>query len=915
MILLLFYPLVEAIGFETDSSVPIVTSISIQNPQGKSYKRLIKDLPISVGSRFSTKVVKKSMERLYETGLFSNVIVATDKGSSGISIKLIVLDKLRIGGFVWKGNEYFFRERLEEVSRLKVEDELVQGWEKDLEQTLIRFYHREGFFNAKIDVGSRPMGKPSRLQVEIKIQEGIQSTIGNIYFSGNPGFDQERLLEVLRIHPGFYYSRETIQNDIENLKPFYYRARYLKVKIRDFAVHTQGDDRVAIEIPVEAGPRIFTFISFKGPRHYLKTTLVRQLLIDEEKSIDDATIEESKKRLSEFYQNEGYPFVEITVERREENNGKIVNVYFHIAEGPAVLLTRLVFKGNASISDDILKNVIGHQKTGFWIPRYLQLPALQNDLESLLKVYRSHGFLSAKINKSLHYSPDQATVALEFEISEGVQTLVQSVTLEEISQTFLPDILKKIQIRENSPYNEAVILEDKIAIASYYHKLGYPDVNIEATAAFSKTTDRVDVKYKVDEGNQIKIGKILATGNERTRTGVILRELYFHSGDLYQEELLLKSQRKISQLGYFQFVNIRPKDAEEDQVVRDVEVNVKERDAGAFEFGAGYADVERFKGFAEISHKNIGGTGRRASLGAEVSQIGDKETANYTEPWIFDFPLDARASIYHESIQKLPASYTQTTVGGSVGVEKSFWDYYKFSLQYQNDIFHFINVPINAVLTQEDKDRVNIASLNPSLFRDTRDDFLNPKTGSFNAIWFRWAANFLASEIQEVKLTLQSSWYFPLTPNLIMGISSRGGVAYNFGETPDVPISERFKLGGRSTVRGYAEDTLGTLGQTINPSMINPLVFTPTGGNSMLVFNWEFRFNLPKNLGLVFFFDSGNVWRYHNSIWSSPLKSSVGPGLRYNTPIGPIRFDVGYKLNREEWESASEFHFTLGHAF
>ena len=166
----------------------------------------------------------------------------------------------------------------------------------------------------------------------------------------------------------------------------------------------------------------------------------------------------------------------------------------------------------------------------------------------------------------------------------------------------------------------------------------------------------------------------------------------------------------------------------------------------------------------------------------------------------------------------------------------------------------------------------------------------------------------LGSEIQLVKLIRQSRWYHEVSKNLVFAFSARTGIAERFAETDSIPISERFFLGGRNTVRGYDQDELGIVGETL----ING---SPTGGNAMLVLNEEIRISLPKSFGMVLFFDHGNVWLDRSQINPSDIKSSAGAGLRYNTPIGPFRLDWGYKLNREKTEDPWAIHFTLGHAF
>ncbi|MFQ5781002.1 MAG: BamA/TamA family outer membrane protein, partial [Nitrospiria bacterium] len=242
------------------------------------------------------------------------------------------------------------------------------------------------------------------------------------------------------------------------------------------------------------------------------------------------------------------------------------------------------------------------------------------------------------------------------------------------------------------------------------------------------------------------------------------------------------------------------------------------------------------------------------------------------------------------------------------GLDKRFTDRVKGFLFYQYELKRTTNVAPTAELTPEDIGRFAIATVNPSLVRDSRDDPFNPRSGSVNGIALRSAATFLGSDVELIKATLQSRWFYQLAPKLVFAFSARIGVAERFGGTTIVPLSERFFVGGRSTVRGYDEDKLGIPQVTLKNGQ-------PTGGNAMFVANEELRLFLPKSFGLVLFFDHGNVWKSYRDVSFSETKSTTGIGLRYNTPIGPLRLDWGYKLNREAGEDPSAFHFTLGHAF
>ncbi len=188
----------------------------------------------------------------------------------------------------------------------------------------------------------------------------------------------------------------------------------------------------------------------------------------------------------------------------------------------------------------------------------------------------------------------------------------------------------------------------------------------------------------------------------------------------------------------------------------------------------------------------------------------------------------------------------------------------------------------------------------------------NPSHGSLFSVTFREAARVLGSKPQFAKLTVQDSLFFSPVSRLVFAFSIRGGVAWNFGESHEVPIFERYFAGGRSSVRGYDQEKLGIPGKTIT---YDGNTWTATGGNMLLVLNGELRFPLFKGLGMVAFVDAGNVWRKVDEFDASEIRATAGAGIRYNTPVGPFRLDLGCKLDREVGEGRCMPHFTLGHAF
>jgi outer membrane protein insertion porin family len=240
------------------------------------------------------------------------------------------------------------------------------------------------------------------------------------------------------------------------------------------------------------------------------------------------------------------------------------------------------------------------------------------------------------------------------------------------------------------------------------------------------------------------------------------------------------------------------------------------------------------------------------------------------------------------------------------GVEKKLSDTMKAEFYYEFSLVRTTDVKPDVVLIKEDTGTLAISGVKPALIYDTRDNPFDPKKGVLAGISMKLATFLFLSEVNFIKTEIYGSTFHKLSKRITLALSARGGVAYGLGSTEQLPLVERFFLGGRSTVRGYAQDTLGPKGADGT---------TPTGGNAYLMGNVEFRTDIGRGLGLVPFFDMGNVWLSAGEINPMKLKYTTGLGLRYNTPVGPLRVDYGLKLSRQTGESRGEIHFSVGHAF
>jgi outer membrane protein insertion porin family len=376
----------------------------------------------------------------------------------------------------------------------------------------------------------------------------------------------------------------------------------------------------------------------------------------------------------------------------------------------------------------------------------------------------------------------------------------------------------------------------------------------------------------------------------------------------FDDSLLAKERQGIYKLGLFTNVEMEVLDKYDHK--KDILMRLNEEDAGAVEFGFGYGDFERFRGFLDLSYRNLWGLNRQASLRLEMSSLEKRSILQYLEPWFLDQQMPFRIFLIYEDREELnfdtrKTLYRLNRYGATAGVEKKLSDTLKAGLYYEFSFVNTFDVQPDVVLSKEDTGTLAISALRPGIVYDSRDNPFDPKKGILSGIQLKVTSPLLLSETNFIKLLANGSTYQQLSKRFVLALSLRAGTAWGYHETTELPIVERFFLGGRTTVRGYRQDTLGPKGPDGNP----------TGGDAFLCGNLELRSYIGKGFGIVTFLDSGNVWQKAKNIDFGDLKYSTGLGFRYNTPVGPISIDYGHKLNKEKGESNGEIHFSIGHAF
>ncbi len=885
-----------------------ITRIILKDDRGNPWAKpdqIAQLIGLKPGDAFSSAAIRDGISLLYLKGTFKDIRVDAFPENSGVRLEYTFIPVTVVEKLVIHGNHFLSTSAIKVVLRNIEGKELREDKLPDFREDLKMLYQARGFFDASVAFRVEQSPDPHRVVLNVDIREGEPTVIESITFTGNTVFKDKELLAIMKSRVGAPLNRDLVlDTDLEAIRKKYTDAGYPATRSGPVTMSFK-DHKAYVNIPCNEGPRVT--VRFTGNRAFGSGKLRQALLIWSEHDLSDAPIDSSADKVKTLYKEKGYPDVAVDVKKTEEP-GRL-DLDFIITEGPRVVVRRIEIRGNTVFSSRQITKAMALREPGWFKSHPFREDQLNTDVDNLRDRYLEAGYLSAAVSKKVARSADGREADVTIDITEGAQTRTGSVSFEGNTVFSSAELLGKVRLKPGAPFNDRLVDDDKYRILSEYSNKGYLYARVDADRMPHDGT--IDVRYRITEDQIVRIGKIILRGNERTKDYVILRELLVKPGDAYDYGAILSSQQQIYHLGYFRLAKFEPVRPGEKEYTKDMLLNVEERPAGAMEFGVGYGDLDRLRGFVELSYRNLWGTARYTSLRYEESDILKRAIFNFQEPWFLGRKLEAKFSLVWSDSERLNSDtreiyYNTRKTAASFGIEKAYKNF-RPSLTYLFENVVNYDVRPEAQLTPEDSGRVLVSSLSPAMVWDLRDDVFNPRKGALYGITLKEALRELWSQADFSKLTVQGSWFLPINTS-VLALSARAGVAWPFSNTPEVPIHERFYVGGSTTVRGFTQDSIGPSVKDVNGNLI------PQGGQSMAVFNIELRLNPGEGFGLVLFTDAGNVWP-GQEIKTSDLRSSYGAGIRYGTPIGPLRIDYGQKIHRLPGESPGEVHFNIGNTF
>ncbi len=885
VLIIILFP--SSIAYAIEDGV-MIKEIEISGLNRISHEELIYLLDLKAGQALEKKKIGAGLRRVFKKGLFLDIQVISEPVKEGIRLKFVVKEVQIVNKVSFEGIENIPKGDIKKEFLFKKGDDFREELLEKARLQLTKYYLNRGYPDAVLNIFSHGAHTSDRVNLDIVINQGRPLIIKNVTLPA----DAEVFIKMIR---GDVFDKEKLEGDIKKLREHYKRENYINPVIGPYRF-VDG----YLDIPVDPGPRLH--VAFKNNTVFSSKKLKKEVPFLENEEVTDESVSETVNRIRKLYLGKGYYYAQVAA--GIERSDHLVKVTFMIFEGEKVLLSKVHINGEQVDHETVMKI----------IPFKEGKPYNDNLLESgkdaLVRFYHALGYLQFEIKDvKRQFSEDGLEVSIEFDVNEGLQTRIDSIEIQGNKKLSQSRIMRSIQIQEGDSYNTVDIGDARYGVLSLYRSKGYVDAYVETKSVIKG--NKASLIFVIAENRPSVIGKMIIRGNKKTKTSVIEREFTVREGDPYDQQEITRIRQRLYKLGIFGEVAINMLDRDDDKkIVRDVLVSLKEGKAGTVEVALGYSDYEELRGSFDISYRNLGGQNRQIGFRTEQSSVVERYVLNFVEPWFLNIrSLPLKMFLMKEDTRAVNPEtrdllYRVDKFSYIAGIEKELINGLRAGLNYEYSFTDTTDVEPGIILSKEDTGNLGIGSISPSLFYDNRDKPFDPTSGSRHGIVMKFASRAFLSETEFVKASFQSSWYFQLKKGTVFAFSVRGGLAHSFEEANEVPLIERYFLGGRSTVRGYTNDTLGPKDEDGNP----------TGGNLFALVNIEFRFSIWRGFGIVAFLDNGNVWQSADDLDSS-LKHTVGGGLRYSTPIGPVRVDYGYKLNRESDESVGEAHFSFGHAF
>jgi outer membrane protein insertion porin family len=889
-----------------DAAASVVTKVAVEADGKPAEKGLLDLIPIKPGDLYSPRLVDQAVKQIFRTGLFADVRVLKN-GEDRVELVFSLVRNLFINSVIFRGSGASSARLRDSLVSLRpggiLQEDRLAAAVKEVREGL----RKEGYFSATVDCDVRRRAGDATVNLLFRASSWKTYRIGALDIEWKADIPQRTLLGKMKSRVGKVYVPSLFEADLEALTAALGKSGYQRAEVR-LAGEAFDEEKSRVDLRVEILPQERITIVVNGAK--IPSRLLEPIW--EERVFEQWGLAEGEVRVLNHVRRKGYLFASVK-SRIEKGTGEI-HIIHDVAPGEKYRIEGVDFRGLAAFTDLDMKTRLAVREgvPFFGLLGYDRLFSIPREVEAF---YKENGF--ADIQVRLDLVKQKTGVRAVFDVREGPKTTVEAIRLEGTSLFPAETLVRELVNRQGGPYYPPNVQRDVGQIESFYLNRGVRGTEIVARVEPS-AENRVSLVYEIQEGGMVTVRDVFVTGNRITKNRVIGKELRIGKGDNADYSKVQETKRRLERLGIFSEVRVEeiqtgPRDEVVIVTVREGERNY----AGA---GLGFESLTplsgslaawpndfRPRGTAEYIRSNVFGLGAQVGLLGQLSTIERRAVASWNQPYLFGLAVPTTLLAWAEREER--ESFTYDRRGISLSTVKSLG---KARLLLASLSLTRTALPeVDLENPPPDIDRrylpYSAALVSVSMNWERRDDTLNPEKGLFFSAVGEWGFPVFGLESDYQKVFLKSQFFRPLPAGLNLGVTARLGLGNGLRNLP-----ERFFAGGSNTFRGEEFDMLGSLDQT---------TLKPLGGEAVFLINSELVFAVVpswKELRLAAFFDLGNVYGSLKEFRPLELQGAAGAGIRYRTPLGPVRVEFAWKLwgiDAQDKKGKPLIFLTIGNIF
>jgi outer membrane protein insertion porin family len=885
-----------------ETPAPPVSEVTVWVDGRPAPENIAGLISIRPGDPFSLKNVSACIKQIYQTGLFSDIRVERS-GEDRIALRFVLARKLLIRNIRFRGQTGTSARRLRNaLYSLREDSDYSEERLERAREELLRALNAAGYFHPRVETTWTRKPQAPEVDVVFSVQAGVRARVGSIEIVGGGVVSSDDLRREMKIREGDEYVPLDFEADLERLRRLYSRLGYRRAEVE--LADERLDDRlgtVDLTLRINPGERIEIVIQGADvPRRLVEP-------IWEERIFEEWGVNEGEVRILSYLREKGFIFA--SIQSSIERANSVIRVIHSVSPGRKYRIRAVRFDGLRHFSESGLKQKLGlPERILFWGTvdgkRIFELP------REIKAIFQAEGFPDIRI--ALNFIPGNGNATAVYEIDEGKRDLIGSISIEGASLLTPETLRSRLSLVEGGPYFAPEIQREVGKLEAFYLDQGVRGTRIESRAE-ALEDGLFRVRFLIAEGEAVKIQNLIITGNQVTRRSAIMRELEIGEGDPALAERIQASRRNLEKLGVFSEVKV-----EEIPVSRGEEnliISVREGERNYASLGVGLetksepwtsalfdADL-RLRGTAEFMRSNMLGRAASLSFVSQFSLAEKRAVVSWEQPYfLFHFPLQSYLNAWVEEEDRESFGFEREGLS-LTGIRSIFSGLTLLTtLRYSRTTLTYLEV------TPSEIDRqfypYSATSFSASVIREKRNDAFNPERGYFASLSLEWAFPLFQTESDFLKGVLKIQRFYPLAPKLNLNSTFRFGLGMG-----RMPIHERFFAGGSNSFRGQEFDELGPR---------DPASNNPVGGKALLLFNLEAAFPvfsaLPA-LSAAVFYDTGKIFFNRSDFSLQDLEHALGFGVRYRTPLGPVRLELGWNLTDPERKGKPIAFITIGHVF